>query len=255
MNTNKFDLNVSVQHLTFDLNQNEPTTVIKLQNSVDKTYAFKIKTTEPKKYLVRPNQEVLRPEQHLEVKISMLPNEAKVMKETLEEDPEKLGKYGDKFLIQCLTLNEEELKKLEDKKNDEEKLTDLILPKWKETSEAKIGSLRLVCKFILPKKKELSKEDLELKDMMEMRKKYNDLLSFTVTLTSEKDRLKASYEEAAKELTAKRRNSSQIYGSGNFQNNGFSLIQVILIAVVAFFGGYIAQSKDEWAEWLKSFVA
>lgn len=73
---------------------------LRLSNQGEEEMAFKVKTTAPRRYCVRPNASVIKPGTTVDVNIMMLPQ---------KEQPQDLQNCKDKFLIQYLNLDGEEL--------------------------------------------------------------------------------------------------------------------------------------------------
>lgn len=73
---------------------------LRLSNQGGEDVAFKVKTTAPRRYCVRPNASVIKPGTTVDVNIMMLPQ---------KEQPQDLQNCKDKFLIQYLNLDGEEL--------------------------------------------------------------------------------------------------------------------------------------------------
>jgi len=70
---------------------------LKLRNKTDLPVAFKVKTTAPKRYCVRPNCSIIKAKDAVEVKIVMQP---------LKDLPSPPNQWKDKFLIQAGQLSE-----------------------------------------------------------------------------------------------------------------------------------------------------
>lgn len=71
---------------------------LQLYNPTDAPVAFKVKTTSPKKYCVRPNTSVIPPGQTQEVMVIM---------QAQKEMPPDLNACKDKFLVQCVQVTAE----------------------------------------------------------------------------------------------------------------------------------------------------
>ena len=74
------------------------TVSLTIRNPTEKRVAFKIKTTAPKRYCVKPNSGVLDPEQTMKVNVLLQP---------FNYDPSEKNKH--KFMVQYLYLNDEEM--------------------------------------------------------------------------------------------------------------------------------------------------
>ncbi|XP_076928423.1 vesicle-associated protein 3-1-like [Bidens hawaiensis] len=75
--------------------------LLQLTNKIDKHVAFKVKTTDPKNYCVRPNVGVILPQSTSEITVTM---------QAQKKAPVGL-QCKDKFLIQNAILNQEAIKK------------------------------------------------------------------------------------------------------------------------------------------------
>lgn len=72
---------------------------LRLTNNGEEDVGFKVKTTAPRRYCVRPNASVVKPGTTMDVNIMMLPQ---------KEQPQDLQKCKDKFLIQYMNMDGEE---------------------------------------------------------------------------------------------------------------------------------------------------
>jgi hypothetical protein len=79
----------------FEVRKQSPSS-LQLCNPTDAPIAFKVKTTSPKKYCVRPNTGVVAPGQTQEVTVIM---------QAQKEAPPDLQNCKDKFLVQCCQLD------------------------------------------------------------------------------------------------------------------------------------------------------
>jgi len=98
-----------------------------LKNPTDQSILFKIKTTAPKRYCVRPNSGLLEPNQHLEVAICLQP---------FEFDPNEKNRH--KFMVQSLVAPDGEFN------------VDQV---WKEVKPEQLMDSKLRCVFELPEDK------------------------------------------------------------------------------------------------------
>ncbi|KAL6781127.1 hypothetical protein ACKKBG_A09935 [Auxenochlorella protothecoides x Auxenochlorella symbiontica] len=89
-------VNVSPSELKFrfELKKNTPVTLT-LQNPSGDRVAFKVKTTSPKKYCVRPSNGFVEPNSSKDVQVIL---------QAQREMPASLADCKDKFLIQCVKL-------------------------------------------------------------------------------------------------------------------------------------------------------
>ena len=82
----------------FELKKQIPATLV-LHNPATHTVAFKIKTTTPKKYCVRPSTGFVLPQSKVPIQIMM---------SSQKEKPQDFDACRDKFLVQSVKLSEEE---------------------------------------------------------------------------------------------------------------------------------------------------
>merc|ERR1712176_38023 len=82
----------------FEVRKQIPATLV-LQNPATHTVAFKIKTTTPKKYCVRPSTGFVLPQSKVPVQIMM---------SSQKEVPADFNSCRDKFLVQSVKLTEQE---------------------------------------------------------------------------------------------------------------------------------------------------
>ncbi|PRW50828.1 Vesicle-associated 1-2 [Chlorella sorokiniana] len=86
----------------FELRKNVPCTLT-LQNPTGERVAFKVKTTSPKKYCVRPSSGIVEPGSSKEVQVIM---------QAQREYPPSLADCKDKFLVQCVKLGSSDAKEV-----------------------------------------------------------------------------------------------------------------------------------------------
>uniref|UniRef100_A0A1B6KH63 MSP domain-containing protein n=2 Tax=Graphocephala atropunctata TaxID=36148 RepID=A0A1B6KH63_9HEMI len=101
------------------------TSYMKLTNSTMNRVCFKIKTTAPKKYCVRPNSGVLNPKDVMEIAVSLQP---------FEFDPTEKNKH--KFMVQTMIAPP-----------DLDVNLDAL---WKEVNPEKLMDSKLKCVFEMP---------------------------------------------------------------------------------------------------------
>jgi len=102
------------------------TVSLTIRNPTEKRIAFKIKTTAPKRYCVKPNSGVLDPAQSMKVNVLLQP---------FNYDPNEKNKH--KFMVQYLYLNDEEIQL---SVND-------ILNMWKDVNTKRLLDMKLKCIF------------------------------------------------------------------------------------------------------------
>jgi len=114
-------------HLTFKGPFNEVvTSILTLQNITNEKVCFKVKTTAPRRYCVRPNSGMIDPGQTMEVSIMLQP---------FTYDPNERNNH--KFMVQSMTLSEESA----------------ALPLdeiWKNAAPGSVVDKKLRCQFEVP---------------------------------------------------------------------------------------------------------
>lgn len=98
--------------------------VMTLRNPSDRKVCFKIKTTAPKRYCVKPNSGVIDPKQAVQVAVSLQP---------FEYDPNEKNRH--KFMVQAMFAPEGEIN------------PDTL---WKETDGSQLMDSKLKCVFVMP---------------------------------------------------------------------------------------------------------
>jgi len=98
--------------------------VMSLRNPSDRKVCFKIKTTAPKRYCVKPNSGVIDPKQEVQVAVSLQP---------FEYDPNEKNRH--KFMVQAMFAPEGEIN------------PDTL---WKEADDGQIMDSKLKCMFKMP---------------------------------------------------------------------------------------------------------
>jgi len=100
------------------------TSSMKLRNPSDRKVCFKIKTTAPKRYCVKPNSGVVDPSAEVQIAVSLQP---------FEYDPTEKNKH--KFMVQSMFAPDGEI--------DQDKL-------WKEADSNEMMDSKLKCVFVMP---------------------------------------------------------------------------------------------------------
>jgi len=100
------------------------TSSMKLKNPGDKKVCFKIKTTAPKRYCVKPNSGVVNPSSETYIAVSLQP---------FEYDPAEKNKH--KFMVQSMFAPDGDI--------DQDKL-------WKEADSNEMMDSKLKCVFVMP---------------------------------------------------------------------------------------------------------
>jgi MSP (Major sperm protein) domain len=242
-----------------------------------------VKTTQPRRYLVRPNQGLIAPGGTEKVAIMLVEKD----KNSLIQSYERLGQSAldhakDKFLVQSCTVADSFSAKYMDTKNrgtDNAQLYEALNSMWTSPSsnknmENKKLHVRLVVKdggaggaaksltsaqASMLKPHETSQEDVEnmtppqlFAEISSLRKKYDELVSFSVNLTAERDILNNTLEQTKRELNKEVANRSALENRGAGSGGGssgstkgaagkgnllVSIVTMLVIAAAAFTTG------------------
>ena len=250
--------------------------------------SFKVKTTQPRRYLVRPNQGIVAPGTSETVNIVLVEKD----KQMLLQSFDRLGHHAldnskDKFLVQsCVTGDEAFAKQflkgrasLKDDTSPEalkasKELTEELTSKWNLAASAaedyQIYNQKLHVKHVVP---DAPKEDaafagpgpssaaasrgrgIQLSDktslenmkpeqmfleISSLRRKYDELVTFSVNLTAERDitnnTLEQTKRELNKEIAKSQRNAKMdTSGSGNSSTSNAKPAGGISISLGTFF--------------------
>ncbi|CAG9859806.1 unnamed protein product [Phyllotreta striolata] len=154
---------------------NEPVaSYMKLTNPTDKKVLFKIKTTAPKKYCVRPNSGVLDPNSNTEISICFQPHPF---------DPAEKNKH--KFMVQTAFAPDGEI--------NMEQL-------WKEITPDQLMDSKLKCVFDLP---------AEQVEQIDDTSKFSPKTS-VANVTASSNTIESELQKAAQEVQQLREEESQL---------------------------------------------
>ena len=236
-----------------------------------------MKTTQPRRYLVRPNQGLLGPNGEAEIAILLVDKD----KQTLLQSFDRLGQSAldyskDKFLVQSCTVSREFAKKFSEEKAKattadlQKELSDALTSMWNAMASGgstPIYNKKLHVKYIAmesdvptstlssPRSTNPSLAAMEtmnpeqmFSELTSLRRKYDELVSFSVNLTAERDILNNTLEQAKRELhremasRAAVENSGGVSGKSNFgraaaKPSSSSLGKFIVIGILAFLMG------------------
>lgn len=251
--------------------------VLKVTNTSQQKVVFKVKTTQPTWYYVRPNQQVLDVGASEDVNILLVDTESNRFLDQLAanvNNTDKLEKH--RFLVQSKVIEEDvfqkirmlpsaekadELSKLWDGPKDEKKNIKLKVdfkfpenlqpsPYLQPPTTANTENLDVMRNKINPKPSDHnvpagSSPEVIFSELQNLRKKYDAVVEYTVHLTSERDSIVNQLEVVQRELNkekSKKRDGSS--GTGKNDKNekrvvekGFSLFVVILTAIICFILG------------------
>mmetsp|Transcript_28086 Transcript_28086/g.42488 ORF Transcript_28086/g.42488 Transcript_28086/m.42488 type:complete len:317 (+) Transcript_28086:91-1041(+) len=258
--------------------------------------AFKVKTTQPRRYLVRPNQGVVAPGGTEQVSIMLVDKDKQVLLQSFDRlGQSALDHSKDKFLVQSCAVTEgfakkysEEKAKAASQKGDaanqiSKDLAEDLTSMWNNISSGsttpvfnkKLHVRHTVAEKVssntatgtnnngIPKLPE-KVPDLETMtpeqmcaEVSSLRRKYDELVSFSVNLTAERDILNNTLEQTKRDLNreiASRGASDKSMPSPSGSSNGSltqKLVQLSIVALLFFFMG-VKFSNSSVAHLLKS---
>jgi len=192
-----------------------PSRMLKLTNASNGHVAFKVKTTAPKAYLVRPSSGVLKPSESQEVQI--------ILQAQPQSQGEQQSNAQDRFLVQAVEIKENEPVAREDwakfpkEKVHEQKLN--VIVEEHDTEEV-VNNPVPDARTAMPTGSDGGATDLKVK--------YDELVQYTLTLEKEKKKLEAELANAS---------SAKAGGGGE----GFTKATLILAVLVAFLVPYAAK--------------
>lgn len=230
--------------LTFTLSAAEATPrctmTLRHQEPTGSPVAFKVKTTQPRRYLVRPNQGLIESGGTQQVQILLVEKE----KTSLLQSYQRLGQTAldhskDKFLVQSVTIDTSQVEQMKDYDN----LTSMWATVGSGGGGATTGDVtnrklhvrHVVEKLVNPSLsddkdganadgdtrggtsglpvEQMSQEQLAT-EMTNLRRKYDELVAFSVNLTAERDILSNTLEQTKRDLSREVAKSASQGGSG-----------------------------------------
>jgi len=254
-------------------------------------FVQKVKTTAPKRYVVRPPQGCIEPGQEASIKLTMVQKDAENLWREAEEERGELN-CEDKFLVQTSVVDSDYFKT--ELMNKDDKAIGTSLQKlWKVLGDEDkklapgekkaIKSSKLQTVFVFPSDISTQPEVPILKssttssssttstsstskmgmpapssplrssphgsaeavfaELSALRKKYDDLVAYTVVLTGERDFLQQEVDDKGVSLRKAEAESSRSSGSdttvtkASESASGFSFIHLIAVALIAFIIG------------------
>ena len=208
--------------------------------SLDSCIAYKIKTTQPTWYIVKPSQHVIDVGNYKDIEISIVENESnRFLDQALTNTYEKLDKH--RFLVQSRTISNEEYEKISTA-SEQQRLNEFV-SLWDSTLNEPY-KLKLKVEFVYPesstssnsntqrqqaqiisKNAQIIEERLLKKksamidgkaddlptseatttaELVSLRRKFDSVVEYTVQLTAERDILVTQLEEKKRELARKK---------------------------------------------------
>jgi hypothetical protein len=159
------------------------TVSLTIRNPTEKRIAFKIKTTAPKRYCVKPNSGVLDPGQLMKVNVLLQP---------FNYDPNEKNKH--KFMVQYLYLNDEEI----------QLSVNEILNMWKDVSASRLLDLKLKCLFEFTEA-----EQQKLSQQHQQQQQQNEQQNQTLVNSSNLASVTANNTNILEQTTIKQKQTNQ----------------------------------------------
>jgi len=208
--------------LTFHKGPMPPHRTLTLTNHHTGNVAFKVKTTAPKSYLVRPSAGTLRPRQTTEVNI------------ILQQQDGDGQANSHRFLVQAVAVAKSADVKREQwaeftKDEIQEQRLNVVV---EEHEKADPSSMTVQSKGLFQGQSEMPKGGFE--GEADLKTKYDELVRYTLVLEKEKIELEVNLKKAE---AAKGGSSSQ---SGGY-TLGHMFIVAVVVAQIAFFATYAGQ--------------
>lgn len=193
---------------------------LRLSNTHTGSVAFKVKTTAPKAYLVRPSSGILKPDENQEVQIIL---------QAQPQQGDTQSNASDRFLVQAVAVGENEVVTREDwAKFAKDKIQEQKLNVIVEDEGAAPDGPGDVNAGRPNTNTQVSGIGGGADGTTDLKVKYDELVQYTLTLEKEKKKLEA---ELAASQSAKG-------GSGG---EGFTKATLILAVLVAFLVPYAAK--------------
>lgn len=271
--------------LVFTLSPNEATPrcamTLRHGGGTDEYIAFKVKTTQPRRYLVRPNQGLIAPGTSETISILLVEKD----KQVLLQSYQRLGQSGldhskDKFLVQSRTVDNSFAAK---KSGSQTELYDALTTMWNSVTSGGCNSAlqnkKLHVRHIadgaanasvnssipsggrdLTPKLETTQHsnmvdmsaDQISNELSNLRRKYDELVSFSVNLTAERDILSNTLEQTKRDYNREMVARSALenkQGIGSSSRGGVSgkgtgggsmmssLMQLLVVGLACFLSG------------------
>lgn len=269
--------------------------------------AFKVKTTQPRRYLVRPNQGIIAPGQSETVTILLVEKD----KYALLQSFDRLGQSGldhskDKFLVQSCAVDTAFAKEYLEHKAVVEKsaegdktkggLAEQLTGMWNQASgggveihnkklqvrhtvratattssslnDTKASTSTTTAPNVTPSSttettiapQDMTPEQL-LAEITSLRRKYDELVSFSVNLTAERDILNNTLEQTKRDLSREMAARSALEndlgqvrtlstGSNKTGGSVLVLVMMVVVACVCFLVGVKMMQVEGFGEWM-----
>ncbi|CAE8705824.1 unnamed protein product [Polarella glacialis] len=197
-----------------------PSRMLKLTNGSTGNVAFKVKTTAPKSYLVRPSSGTLRPRESTEVQIIL--------------QPPGDGRVDHRFLVQAVqvassvAVSREQWAEFSKESIQEQRLSVVLEERESETAGGKANESYGSSAAAEAVGRAAGGSSMEAPADLQV--KYDELVQYTLMLEKQKKKLEADID-----------NLQMAKGSSSADSGGYKTIHVILVALIAFILSYAAK--------------
>jgi len=258
--------------------------------------AFKVKTTQPRRYLVRPNQGVVAPNSTETVSILLVERDKQILLHSYDRlGQSALDHSKDKFLVQSCAVTDDFAERYMEEKSKSKKLddggskasgmskemADSLTSMWNAVASGgsvPVFNKKLHVRHVVPKgdaaggsehpstdpaaaaralpalqeSQKTSVENMTPEQMFaeiaSLRRKYDELVSFSVNLTAERDILNNTLEQTKRDLNREMAARAALENSGAERgfcvkqekhkgSSGLSILQILVVAIVFFLVG------------------
>lgn len=267
----------------------------------DQHLAFKVKTTQPRRYLVRPNQGVVAPGSQETVSILLVEKDKMILLQSYERlGQSALDHSKDKFLVQSCALSDEFASQLLEEKNKLDKteqatvgsggktskeFAEALTSFWNAASSAgadiPIFNKKLHVRHVVPTGESAAPapaespqpatsapapslqpterpsitnmtEEQRFNELSTLRRKYDELVAFSVNLTAERDILNNTLEQTKRDLNREMAARAALENSGGVQSRSIAsenpaskggatfvvtIMQILVVGLAAFLAG------------------
>lgn len=239
---------------------------------------LQVKTTQPRRYLVRPNQGIISPQsennQTVQIQILLVEKD----KNTLYQSFLRLGQAAldhckDKFLVQSTAVRPADALRA----GDYDALTDFWVKMASNPGDKSLPAitnkkLTVVHTGVADERAEMENRDGNAKgggggaaatpesELEQLKKKYDELVQFSVNLTAERDVLNNTLEQTKRDLNrymskaAANDNSGgggimsgdrAFAGSSGGGSGGISMVSLLMVAFVFWLAGCYSQAQGK----------
>jgi hypothetical protein len=229
--------------------------------TTDESLAFKVKTTQPRRYLVRPNQGLVAPGKSEVVTILLVEKDKQVLLQSYDRlGQSALDHSKDKFLVQSVAVSPDFSSSYQKTTNQKE-CTDALSSMWNAVSSsgnAPIFNTKLHVKLTVfggttttpvPQRHDTPMATIEnmtpeqmFTEITTLRRKYDELVAFSVNLTAERDILNNTLEQTKRDLNREMAARASLETSGYGASRGTSrkstgFLTLVVMVVIGFLGG------------------